>query len=109
MDISQATERVIFMLMTPSNKTSVPFSRAVALKLQECDSTSTFAEAGSYYVAGFKDGNRLVYAHFADKASYDRYCGHEPELSPQEQYEAYRNYNANRQPDAYELAWGQHR
>lgn len=97
------------MLMNPINTTSKPFSREIALKLQECDSTSTFAEAGSYYVAGFKDGNRLVYAHFADKVSYDRYCGREPELSQQEQYETYRNYGLNRKLDTYEQAWERRR
>lgn len=79
------------MLLTPTNTTSVPFSREVAEMLKECDDVYPFAEAGSYFVSGFKDGNRKVYAHFSSKDAYASFCSNDPEPSPQEVYEAYMN------------------
>lgn len=75
------------MLMTPTASTSIPFTSDVANALKGCDRVSTFSEAGYYLVAGYKDERRVVYAHFADKAAYDSYCGREPAPS---QYGRYR-------------------
>lgn len=71
------------ILKATNSPVAQPFDHVAARQLEECDDVTTFTEGGQFYILGFKDRRRHVFAH-CTKDAYERYL--DPSNSDLEQY-----------------------